>query len=103
MTNEFERQAVQPTIKKTRRRFRQQQPQEQQPPSPEPTNDQPVRWVQLRLIPIWLRIILVVALFIAAGAIGITVGYSVIGGGDSSDALQWSTWQHLLDIMSGKE
>lgn len=101
MTNEFERQAVQPTIKKTRRNFR--QPQEQQPPSPEPTNDQPVRWVQLRLIPIWLRIILVAVLFIAAGAIGITVGYSVLGGGESSDALQWSTWQHLLDIMNGKE
>lgn len=101
MTNEFERPAVQPTIKKTRRNFR--QPQEPQLPSPEPTNDQPVRWVQLRLIPIWLRIILVAVLFIAAGAIGITVGYSVLGGGESSDALQWSTWQHLLDIMNGKE
>ncbi|MER2126647.1 DNA-directed RNA polymerase subunit beta [Solibacillus sp.] len=101
MTNEFERQAVQPTIKKTRRGFRRKQ--EQQPPTPEPTNDPPVRWVQLRLIPIWLRVILVVALFIAAGAIGITVGYSVLGGGDSADALKWSTWQHLLDIMSGKQ
>ena len=100
MTNEFEREAVQPTIKKTRRSFRQQ---DQQNPEPEPTNDQPVRWVQLRLIPIWLRIILIVLLFIVAGAIGITVGYSVIGNGDSADALKWSTWQHLLDIMSGKE
>lgn len=100
MTNEFEREAVQPTIKKTRRSFRQQ---DQQNPEPEPTNDQPVRWVQLRLIPIWLRIILVVLLFIVTGAIGITVGYSVIGNGDSADALKWSTWQHLLDIMSGKE
>ena len=99
MTDEFERQAVQPTIKKTRRSFRQQDQQN----SPEPTNDQPVRWVQLRLIPIWLRIILVAILFIAAGTIGITVGYSVIGDGDSGDALKWSTWQHLLDIMSGKE
>ena len=98
MTNEFERQAVQPTIKKTRRSFRQEQPK----PNPEPTNDQPVRWVQLRLLPIWLRIILVTVLFICAGTIGITIGYSVVGGGDSADALQWGTWQHLLDIMSGK-
>lgn len=101
MTNEFERHAVQPTIKKTRRDLR--KPQEQQPPTPEPTNDSKVRWVQLRLIPIWLRVLLVAVLFLAAGAIGITVGYSVIGGGDAADALKWSTWQHLLDIMSGKE
>lgn len=101
MTNEFEGQAVQPTIKKTRRDLRKQQ--EQQPSTPEPTNDSTVRWVQLRLIPIWLRVILVAVLFLAAGAIGITVGYSVIGSGDAADALKWSTWQHLLDIMSGKE
>lgn len=100
MTNEIERQAVQPTIKKTRSSFRQEQ---QSPQSPEPTNDQPVRWVQLRLIPIWLRIILVAALFLVAGAVGIIVGYSVIGSGDSADALTWSTWQHLLDIMNGKQ
>ncbi|WP_274309121.1 DNA-directed RNA polymerase subunit beta [Solibacillus daqui] len=99
MTDEFEQQAAQPTLKKTRRGFRRQQ----ETPQPEPTNDQPVRWVQLRLIPIWLRIILVVVLFVAAAAIGLIIGYSVIGDGDSADALKWSTWQHLLDIMSGKQ
>ncbi|MCH7320583.1 DNA-directed RNA polymerase subunit beta [Solibacillus sp. MA9] len=99
MTDEFEQQAAQPTIKKTRRGFR----RKQETPQPEPTNDQPVRWVQLRLIPIWLRIILVAVLFVAAAGIGLTIGYSVIGDGDSADTLKWSTWQHLLDIMSGKQ
>ncbi|MEK4698492.1 DNA-directed RNA polymerase subunit beta [Solibacillus sp. FSL R7-0668] len=101
MTNEFEQKAEQPTIKKTRRSFRKQQ--ETQQPHPEPTNDQPVRWVQLRLIPIWLRIILIAVLFVATAAIGLIIGYSVIGDGDAADTLKWSTWQHLLDIMSGKQ
>ena len=35
-------------------------------------------------------------------AIGLTVGYSYIGDGQAEDALKWSTWQHLLDIMNGK-
>ena len=99
MTDEFEHQAVQPTTKKTRRGFRKQQ----ETPQQEPTNDQPVRWVQLRLIPIWLRIILVVVLFVAVAGIGLTIGYGVIGDGDPANALKWSTWQHLLDIMSGKQ
>lgn len=93
MTNEFDRRAVQPepADKKTRRSLRE-----------EPQTDQPVRWVQLRLIPIWLRVILVIILFIAVAAMGLTIGYSFIGDGEAGDALKWSTWQHLLDIMSGK-
>lgn len=93
MTNEFDRRVVQPdsTPKKTRRSLKE-----------EPKTDQPIRWVQLRLIPIWLRVILVAALlFFAAGA-GLTIGYSIIGDGQADDAFKWSTWQHLLDIMSGK-
>lgn len=102
MTNEQEKQQLQqPTIKKTRRRFREQQ--QEQSPSPEPSSNKPVRWVQLRLFPIWLRILLVAVLFVAAACIGIIVGYSVLGNGEASDALKWSTWQHILDIMSGKQ
>jgi hypothetical protein len=93
MTNEFDRREVQSESSpvKTRRSIRE-----------EPKTDQPIRWVQLRLIPIWLRIILVAILFIVVVAVGLTVGYSFIGDGETGDALKWSTWQHILDIMSGK-
>ena len=61
------------------------------------------RWIRIRLLPIWLRIILVLLLFIIVTAIGLVFGYSVIGEGESGDALKWSTWKHILDIVNGVE
>lgn len=60
-------------------------------------------WVQIRLFPIWLRIILVIVLIVLAAALGAMVGYGVIGDGEPKDALKWETWQHIIDIMSGKK
>lgn len=60
-------------------------------------------WVQIRLFPIWLRIILVLVLIVVAAALGAMVGYGVIGDGQPKDALKWETWQHIIDIMSGKK
>lgn len=62
-----------------------------------------VRWVQIRLIPIWLRMILITVLFVITAAIGVTVGYGYIGNGDPGDALKWSSWQHIFDIIGGLE
>lgn len=59
-------------------------------------------WVQIRLFPIWLRIIIVIALIALAAVLGAMVGFGVIGDGKPADALKWETWQHILDIMSGK-
>ena len=67
------------------------------------TGEQSRRWVRIRLVPIWLRIILILLLFIIVIAIGLVFGYSVIGEGESSDALKWSTWKHILDIINGVE
>lgn len=66
-------------------------------------DDKQKRWVRLRLLPIWLRIIIVSFLFLVVAIIGVIFGYSVIGEGSAGDALKWETWQHILDIMNGKE
>ena len=66
-------------------------------------NKKPTKWVQIRLIPIWLRVIIILVLLLLAVASGLTVGYSILGDGESSDVLKWSTWQHLIDIITGKE
>ena len=65
--------------------------------------EQQRRFIRIRLIPIWLRIVLFLLLCIIVTAIGIVFGYSVIGEGESGDALKWSTWKHILDIMNGVE
>ena len=61
------------------------------------------KWVQIRLIPIWLRVLIILALLFIAVVAGLIVGYSILGDGDSSEVLEWSTWQHLIDIIKGKE
>ena len=66
-------------------------------------DEQQKRFIRIRLIPIWLRIVLILLLFIIVTAIGIVFGYSVIGEGEAGDALKWSTWKHILDIMNGVE
>lgn len=52
-----------------------------------------------RIFPIWLRIIVVLLLAAIALALGLIVGYGVIGDGNPMDALEWETWQHIIDIV----
>ncbi len=59
--------------------------------------------MQIRLIPIWLRIVIVLILVVAAATLGAMVGFSVIGEGNAMDIFKKETWQHIFDIMHGKE
>jgi hypothetical protein len=60
-------------------------------------------WVQMRLLPIWLRIVLVLLLLAGAAILGAIVGYGYVGDGQPSDVLKKETWIHILDIINGKE
>jgi hypothetical protein len=77
-------------------------PQSDKPNTQADRPQKKTRWVQIRLIPIWLRILLVLALIVAMAALGAMVGYGVLGDGNAGDALKWETWQHILDIMRGE-
>jgi len=59
--------------------------------------------VLVRIIPIWLRIILVILLLFGAAMLGAMIGYGQIGEGDPSDVFKAETWIHILDILKGKE
>lgn len=75
-----------------------------QPDKPNTQTEKPqkkTRWVQIRMFPIWLRVLLVIAILVVMAALGAMVGYGVIGDGNAGDALKWETWQHILDIMRG--
>lgn len=67
--------------------------------------DKPERPKKLRkrLIPIWLRVIIVVLLCFVSLIAGLVFGYGVIGEGNPSDALDKSTWQHIIDIVTKQE
>ncbi|WP_082232687.1 DNA-directed RNA polymerase subunit beta [Halobacillus massiliensis] len=63
--------------------------------------DQRLKTERRRLIPIWLRIVIVVVLSVIALAAGLMIGYGVLGDGEPLDALKWSTWQRIIDFISG--
>ncbi|ACJ35032.1 MULTISPECIES: DNA-directed RNA polymerase subunit beta [Anoxybacillus] len=52
-----------------------------------------------RLVPIWLRLVIVFVLVLLSGMIGAMVGYGVIGEGNAWDALKPATWQHIVDLI----
>ncbi|WP_017726032.1 DNA-directed RNA polymerase subunit beta [Halalkalibacterium ligniniphilum] len=56
---------------------------------------------RIRLIPIWLRLILVAVLVSASLLLGVMFGYGVVGNGEPLDALKMETWQHILNLMDG--
>ncbi|KMJ59307.1 hydroxymyristoyl-ACP dehydratase [Bacillus sp. LL01] len=58
-----------------------------------------LKW-RIRLIPIWLRIVILLAAMVVAVIAGAMVGYGVLGGGDPMDVLNKETWQHILDLVN---
>ncbi|MFC7365769.1 MULTISPECIES: DNA-directed RNA polymerase subunit beta [Bhargavaea] len=59
------------------------------------------RWVQIRLIPIWLRVLLFLIGVVLAAVLGVMFGYGVIGDGKALDALKPETWQHIWKMIKG--
>ncbi len=55
--------------------------------------------IKIRLIPIWLRVVLVIVLSIFSLLIGVVFGYGVIGDGHPIDAFKKSTWTHIIDLV----
>lgn len=59
------------------------------------------RWVQIRLLPIWLRVLLFLIGAALAAVLGVMFGFGVIGDGKASDALKPETWQHIWKMIKG--
>ena len=58
---------------------------------------------RVRIFPVWLRIIIVLILAVAALVAGLMIGYGIIGEGTPADALKVETWQHIIDIVTKTE
>ena len=63
----------------------------------------PVRWVQIRMLPIYVRVLIVLVIFALAIVVGTYIGYSILGDGAASDIFKKETWTHIIDIMNGTE
>ncbi|WP_071396765.1 DNA-directed RNA polymerase subunit beta [Bacillus tuaregi] len=58
--------------------------------------------IRVRLIPIWLRVIIVLLLIFLSTAIGAMVGYGMIGDGKAFDIFKPSTWTYIIDLVEKK-
>ena len=74
-----------------------EQPEEQKEKETKPTKKKKQR---IRKFPIWLRLIVVFILIAISLALGLIVGYSIMGDGNAMDVFQKSTWQHIIDIVN---
>ncbi|UFT98903.1 DNA-directed RNA polymerase subunit beta [Radiobacillus kanasensis] len=54
-----------------------------------------------RVFPIWLRIVVVATLCFLALILGLMMGYGVIGDGKAADVLEFDTWKHIKNIVTG--
>ncbi|MBS4218926.1 DNA-directed RNA polymerase subunit beta [Bacillus sp. FJAT-49711] len=61
------------------------------------------RLIRIRLIPIWLRILLVIAMVGGSLIGGLMVGYGVLGDGNPKDVLKKETWTHIVDLVVEKK
>lgn len=58
-----------------------------------------LKW-RTRLIPIWLRLVIILGIMVVAAIAGAMVGYGVLGDGNPMDVLEKSTWQHIIDLVN---
>lgn len=70
-------------------------PKNKKPGSAVPSGVKTTLYVIYRIF----RFLLVPALCLAALFVGLTIGYSTIGGGDAGDVFKISTWKHLYDLV----
>ena len=61
------------------------------------------RLIRIRLIPIWLRVLLVIAMVGGSLIGGLMVGYGVLGDGNPKDVLKKETWTHIVDLVVEKK
>ncbi len=59
--------------------------------------------IKVRLIPIWLRVLIVIFLTVISLIAGIITGYAVLGDGKPQDALKKETWTHIVDLVNKKK
>jgi hypothetical protein len=58
--------------------------------------------IRVRLIPIWLRIVLLAVMVVGCVIGGAMVGYGFLGDGNATDVLNKSTWTHIIDLIEKK-
>ncbi|TKC16958.1 DNA-directed RNA polymerase subunit beta [Robertmurraya kyonggiensis] len=58
--------------------------------------------IRIRLIPLWLRLLIIAVLIVLCVILGAMFGYSVMGNGKATDVFDKSTWTHIIDLIKSE-
>ena len=104
MTNELMSEKTNEDLSKEKRTSRRRMRKEEKKNKKEVKQPQTTKEILLsRLLATGTKVIIFFAILLFVAIAGLMIGYGVIGEGNPMDALNWSTWQHMLDIINGKE
>ncbi|SFQ27317.1 DNA-directed RNA polymerase subunit beta [Salibacterium halotolerans] len=56
---------------------------------------------RIRMVPIWARLLIVLAVFVLSLLAGLVTGYTIVGEGNGLDVLKWGSWERLLEFIRG--
>ncbi|MFS0788412.1 DNA-directed RNA polymerase subunit beta [Shouchella sp. 1P09AA] len=97
LEEQHESQEVTSAVEKMTREERKRRQEEEQ------GNHEPYKRERIRLVPIWLRVIIVTILAGAALLLGLIIGFSVIGGQDNTwEVLTPELWYNIIDTIRGQ-
>ncbi|WP_185819902.1 DNA-directed RNA polymerase subunit beta [Salibacterium salarium] len=57
---------------------------------------------RIRLVPIWARLLIILALLVLSLIGGLLTGYGMVGDGNSFQILKWETWDRFLEFINGE-
>ncbi len=89
---------VQPTSREEIRKQKEAAKQEKKAEKKEKKETKSKRG-RIRLIPIWLRLIIVIVILFLSLITGAMIGYGVVGDGNMMGVFERDTWFHIYDII----
>lgn len=104
MTNELMSEKRKEDLTQLKRTSRRRLRQEEKKKSKDVKQPQTTKEIVVsRMIATGIKVLIFFAILFFVAIAGLMIGYGVIGDGNPIDALNWGTWQHMLDIINGKE
>jgi len=69
-------------------------------PRPKPAGTKPPK-KRKKTMPLWSKALIIAGLVLGSGWVGMILGYTVVGKRPLGEALSFSTWKHLFDLIFG--
>ncbi|MGY4688438.1 DNA-directed RNA polymerase subunit beta [Salibacterium sp. K-3] len=57
---------------------------------------------RVRMVPIWARLVIVLAVLILSLIGGLLTGYALVGDGNGLEVLRWGNWERLIEFIQGE-